>query len=31
MILHGVGHQGEPFFEGKPVENVVRFLKRVIL
>jgi acetyl esterase/lipase len=31
MILHGVGHQGEPFFEGRPVENVVTFLKRVIL
>lgn len=31
MILHGVGHQGEPFFQGKPVDNVVTFLKRVIL
>lgn len=31
MILHGVGHQGEPFFQGRPVETVVTFLKRVIL
>lgn len=27
MFLHGVGHVGEPFFRGSPVERVVAFLK----
>lgn len=30
LILHGVGHEGEPFFTGEPVERVVRFLRRTI-
>jgi hypothetical protein len=30
MILHGVDHVAEPFFNGAPVEQVVRFLKRCI-
>jgi hypothetical protein len=27
LFLHGVGHDGEPFFRGKPVERVVAFLE----
>jgi acetyl esterase/lipase len=30
LFLHGVGHDGEPFFRGPPVERVVAFLKRQI-
>lgn len=30
MVVHGVGHVGGPFFEGEPVERVVRFLRRTI-
>jgi acetyl esterase/lipase len=30
LFLHGVGHDGEPFFRGQPVERVVAFLKRQI-
>ncbi len=30
LILHGVDHVGPPFFEGKPVEQVVQFLKRTL-
>jgi acetyl esterase/lipase len=30
MVLHGVGHVGGPFFEGEPVERVVKFLRRTI-
>jgi acetyl esterase/lipase len=29
-VLHGVGHDGGPFFRGEPVEKVVAFLKRTI-
>ncbi len=28
LILHGVDHVAPPFFAGKPVDQVVRFLKR---
>jgi acetyl esterase/lipase len=28
FILHGVGHDGEPFFRGEPVDRVVDFLHR---
>jgi len=30
MVLHGVGHDGGPFFQGAPVERVVSFLKRAL-
>lgn len=30
LILHGVDHVAPPFFEGKPVEQVVQFLKRTL-
>lgn len=30
LILHGVDHAGPPFFEGKPVDEVVQFLKRTL-
>ena len=30
MVLHGVGHVGDPFFQGEPVERVVSFLHRTI-
>jgi acetyl esterase/lipase len=30
MVVHGVGHVGGPFFEGEPVERVVKFLQRTI-
>jgi acetyl esterase/lipase len=30
MVVHGVGHVGGPFFEGEPVERVVKFLRRTI-
>jgi acetyl esterase/lipase len=30
MVVHGVGHTGGPFFEGEPVERVVKFLRRTI-
>jgi len=30
LFLHGVGHDGEPFFRGLPVERVTAFLKRQI-
>jgi acetyl esterase/lipase len=30
FILHGVGHDGEPFFRGEPVDRVVDFLHRTI-
>jgi acetyl esterase/lipase len=30
MVVHGVGHVGGPFFEGEPVERVVKFLHRTI-
>jgi acetyl esterase/lipase len=29
-VLHNVGHVGEPFFQGQPVDEVVDFLKRVM-
>jgi acetyl esterase/lipase len=29
-ILHGVGHVAAPFFAGKPVDQVVQFLKRTL-
>ncbi len=29
-VLHGVGHDGAPFFSGKPTEWVVTFLNRTI-
>ena len=28
LILHGVGHDGGPFFKGEPAERVLRFLRR---
>lgn len=31
MILHGVGHTGDPFFQGAPVDRVVAFLERALL
>jgi acetyl esterase/lipase len=30
LILHGVGHQGEPFFTGEPAARVVDFLHRAL-
>ena len=30
LILHGVDHVAPPFFAGKPVEQVVQFLKRTL-
>jgi acetyl esterase/lipase len=30
LILHGVGHDGEPFFRGEPADRVVDFLHRTI-
>jgi acetyl esterase/lipase len=30
LILHGVDHVAPPFFEGKPVDQVVQFLKRTL-
>ena len=30
LFLHGVGHDGAPFFRGQPAERVVAFLKRQI-
>lgn len=30
FILHGVGHDGGPFFQGEPAGKVVAFLKRTI-
>jgi acetyl esterase/lipase len=30
VILHGVDHVAPPFFEAKPVEQVVQFLKRTL-
>jgi acetyl esterase/lipase len=30
LVLHGVGHDGGPFFQGEPVEKVVTFLRRTI-
>ena len=30
LILHGVDHMAPPFFAGKPVEQVVQFLKRTL-
>lgn len=30
MVLHGVGHDGEPFFQGEPVGRVVSFLHRTV-
>jgi acetyl esterase/lipase len=30
MVLHGVGHDGGPFFQGAPVDRVVSFLKRAL-
>lgn len=30
VILHGVGHDGSPFFEPKPAEQVAQFLKRTL-
>ncbi len=30
LILHGVGHDGGPFFQGEPAARVVAFLKRTI-
>jgi acetyl esterase/lipase len=30
FVLHGVGHDGEPFFRGEPVDRVVDFLHRTI-
>ena len=30
FILHGVGHDGEPFYKGEPAERVVDFLHRTI-
>lgn len=30
FVLHGVGHDGGPFFQGKPVEVVVAFLKETL-
>jgi acetyl esterase/lipase len=30
LVLHGIGHVGEPFFQGEPVNKVVEFLKRTI-
>jgi acetyl esterase/lipase len=30
MVVHGVGHVGGPFFQGEPVERVVKFLTRTI-
>ena len=30
LILHGVDHVAPPFFAGKPVEDVVQFLKRTL-
>jgi acetyl esterase/lipase len=29
-ILHGVGHDGAPFFTGEPAEHVARFLRKTI-
>lgn len=29
-VLHGVGHDGGPFFRGAPVDWVVEFLERTI-
>jgi hypothetical protein len=29
-VLHNVGHVGEPFFQGQPVDEVVTFLKRAM-
>jgi hypothetical protein len=30
LFLHGVGHDGGPFFRDKPVERVVTFLEHQI-
>lgn len=30
LVLHGVGHDGGPFFQGAPAARVVAFLKRTI-
>lgn len=30
FVLHGVGHVGEPFFQGEPAEQVIAFLGRTI-
>jgi hypothetical protein len=30
FVLHGVGHDGGPFFTGEPAKRVVDFLQRTI-
>jgi hypothetical protein len=30
LVLHGVGHDSGPFFQGEPVDRVVSFLKRAL-
>jgi acetyl esterase/lipase len=30
LVLHGVGHDGGPFFQGEPARKVVGFLKRAL-
>ena len=30
LVLHGVGHDGGPFFGGEPAQRVVEFLRRTI-
>lgn len=30
LVLHGVGHDAGPFFQGEPVDRVVSFLKRAL-
>jgi acetyl esterase/lipase len=30
LVLHGVGHDAGPFFQGAPVDRVVSFLKRAL-
>ncbi len=30
LVLHGVGHDAGPFFQGDPVDRVVSFLKRAL-
>ena len=29
-VLHGVGHVGDPFFTGEPVDRAVKFLRRAL-